>query len=132
MVGTPAGTASSRSRRNSRIPLIRSKFLPPAPPARAVSRPRLLEKLTSGRGRPLTLVCAPAGYGKTTLLSQWVAEAVTTDSAWVTLDAGDADPSRFWTYLLSALSEIAPGAGRRSLPRWAGGRSACRPMSFRS
>jgi len=55
------------------------------------------------------LVCAPAGYGKTTMLSQWIAEAVTADSAWVTLDAGDADPARFWTYLLSALSEIAAG-----------------------
>jgi LuxR family maltose regulon positive regulatory protein len=61
-------------------------------------------------------VCAPAGYGKTTLLSQWIADAATVDAAWVTLDAGDADPVRFWTYLVSALSEIAPLAGRRSLP----------------
>jgi LuxR family transcriptional regulator, maltose regulon positive regulatory protein len=116
LAGTPTGTIHSRSRRSSRIPLIRSKFLPPAPPPGVVPRPRLFEKLDSGRGRALTLVCAPAGYGKTTLLSQWIAEAVTADSAWVTFDRGDADPARFWTYLLSALSEIAPPAGRRSLP----------------
>ena len=59
---------------------------------------------------------APAGYGKTTLLSQWVAEPASPDSAWVTLDSGDADPTRFWRYVLSALAEIAPPAGRQSLP----------------
>jgi LuxR family transcriptional regulator, maltose regulon positive regulatory protein len=65
----------------------------------------------------LTLVCAPAGYGKTTLLSQWAeADAGTTRFAWVTLDEGDADPVRFWTYLVSALSAVAATAGRRSLP----------------
>jgi hypothetical protein len=106
LAGAPTGAIGSRSRRNSRIPLIRSKFLPPAPPPGAVPRPRLLEKLASGRGRALTLVCAPAGYGKTTLLSQWIAEAVTADAARVTLDAGDADPARFWRYLLSELDDI--------------------------
>jgi LuxR family maltose regulon positive regulatory protein len=65
----------------------------------------------------LTLVCAPAGYGKTTLLSQWAeADAGTTRFAWVTLDEGDADPVRFWTYLVSALSAVAAAAGWRSLP----------------
>jgi len=63
------------------------------------------------------LVCAPPGYGKTTLLSQWAeADAGTTRFAWVTLDEGDADPVRFWTYLVSALSTVAAAAGRRSLP----------------
>jgi LuxR family transcriptional regulator, maltose regulon positive regulatory protein len=62
------------------------------------------------------LVCAPAGFGKTTLLSQWVAERAARDWTWVTLDAGDTDPARFWTYLMSALAEVAPPAGRRSLP----------------
>ena len=59
LVGTPAGIVHSRSRRSSRISLIRSKFLPPAAPPGAVRRPRLLEKLASGRGRALTLLCAP-------------------------------------------------------------------------
>jgi ATP/maltotriose-dependent transcriptional regulator MalT len=82
LAGTPAGANRLRSRRNSRIPLIRSKFLPPAPPPGAVPRPRLLEELASGRGRALTLVCASADYDKTTLLSsQWIAGAVTADSA---------------------------------------------------
>jgi LuxR family transcriptional regulator, maltose regulon positive regulatory protein len=63
------------------------------------------------------LVCAPAGYGKTTLLSQWIAaDADTAEFAWLTLDAGDADPARFWTYVVSALSVVVPSAGRRSLP----------------
>ncbi len=128
----PAGAISPRSRRNSQIPPIRSKFLPPAPSPGAVPRPRLLEKLTSSRDRALTLVCAPAGYGKTTLLSQWIAEAVAADSAWVTLDAGDADPARFWAYLVSALSKIAPPAGRRSLLVLGRGPSGCGPTSFRS
>jgi len=81
-----------------------------------VPRPRLLDELRSGRGHALTLVCAPAGYGKTTLVSQWMAaDANSSDFAWVALENGDADPVRFWTYVVAALSEIAPLAGRRSL-----------------
>ncbi len=112
-----ASRTRSGSRPSGRAPLIRSKFQPPALPRGLVSRSHLLGELTSGRSRALTLVCAPAGYGKTTLISQWI--EVGTNSArfaWVTLDIGDADPTRFWTYLISALSEIAPTAGRRSLP----------------
>lgn len=107
----------ARSRISGSAPLIRSKFQPPALPRDLVSRTHLLGELTSGRSRALTLVCAPAGYGKTTLLSQWVEVGTNTAGfAWVTLDIGDGDPTRFWTYLISALSEIAPSAGRRSLP----------------
>lgn len=80
-------------------------------------RPDLAGELRSGRRQALTLVCAPAGYGKTTLISQWLAaDADAPGFAWVALDAGDADPVRFWTYLASALSGIVPSAGRLSLP----------------
>ena len=110
----PAGSPSSRG---GRIPLVRSKLQPSALPRETVLRPRLLDELRLGRTSALTLVCAPPGYGKTTLLSQWAeADAVTTRFAWVTLDEGDADPVRFWTYLVSALSAVGASAGRRSLP----------------
>jgi LuxR family transcriptional regulator, maltose regulon positive regulatory protein len=105
------------SARGGRVPLMRSKLQPPALPAGTVPRPHLLDELRAGRSGALTLVCAPAGYGKTTLLSQWIeADADTARFAWVTLDEGDADPMRFWTYLVSALSAVTVSAGRRSLP----------------
>lgn len=79
-------------------------------------RPRLLGELRSGQARALTLVCAPGGYGKTTLLTQWAgADAGVADFAWVTLDREDSDPVRFWAYVIAALSESSPAAGRRSL-----------------
>lgn len=109
--------ARSRSGARGRAPLIRSKLQPPALPQGSVPRPRLLDELRAGRSQALTLVCAPAGYGKTTLLSQWMdADAAVSGFAWVTLDSGDADPTRFWTYAISALSKVDPSAGRRSLP----------------
>lgn len=104
------------------MPLIQSKLQPPALPRGVVDRPWLLNELRKGRGQALTLVCAPAGYGKTTLLSQWAAsDSGRARFGWVTLDTGDADATRFWTYLVSALSAIAPSVGHRSLPalgRW--------------
>jgi LuxR family transcriptional regulator, maltose regulon positive regulatory protein len=119
LVSTGTGRALKRSRSglSGRVPLIRSKLQPPALPRGLVSRGRLLEELRKGRSQALTLVCAPAGYGKTTLLSEWIdTDADSAGFAWVALDAGDADPTRFWTYLVSALSTITPSAGRRSLP----------------
>jgi len=96
---------------------MRSKLQPPTLPRESVPRPRLLDELRWGKSSALTLVCAPPGYGKTTLLSQWAeADAGTTRFAWVTLDEGDADPVRFWTYLVSALATMTASAGRRSLP----------------
>jgi ATP/maltotriose-dependent transcriptional regulator MalT len=110
-----AVTLRSRAGR-SRAPLIRSKLQPPALPPDLVPRSRLLAELRSGQARTLTLVCAPVGYGKTTLLSQWAdADAGSADFAWVTLDQGDSDPVRFWTYVIAALAEAAPAAGRGSL-----------------
>jgi ATP/maltotriose-dependent transcriptional regulator MalT len=111
-----AVTLRSRAGR-SRAPLVRSKLQPPALPPDLVPRSRLLAELRSGQARTLTLVCAPIGYGKTTLLSTWAAtDAGAADFAWVTLDQGDSDPSRFWTYVIAALAGAAPAAGRRSLP----------------
>src|SRR5215831_18335181 len=68
-----------------------------------------------GQGHLLTLMCAPAGYGKTTLLAQWCQAQAGGSFAWVTLDKGDSDPVRFWTYLICAIAGIEPAVGQTSL-----------------
>src|SRR5690242_10795136 len=78
---------------------------------RRVSRPRLLA-LCSGAPRKLTVIRAPAGWGKSTLLADWHAtEAESRRFAWLTLDRGDNDPVRFWSYLIEALRTQHPAAG---------------------
>jgi LuxR family maltose regulon positive regulatory protein len=84
-------------------------FIPPAR-AQLVSRPRLLDHLQRGLQGKLTLISAPAGFGKTTLVGAWVA-ACGRPVAWLSLDEGDADPARFLTYLVAALQTIAPTIG---------------------
>ena len=96
-------------------PLIQSKLEAPVPRQR-VSRRELLE-LCAGPPRKLTLIRAPAGWGKSTLLADWHAlESETRPFAWVALDGGDNDPVRFWTYLIHALRTLDPSAGEVSLP----------------
>ncbi len=96
-------------------PLIQSKLEPPVPRER-VSRRELLA-LCAGPPRKLTLIRAPAGWGKSTLLADWHAlESETRPFAWVALDADDNDPVRFWTYLIHALRSLDPSAGKLSLP----------------
>jgi LuxR family transcriptional regulator, maltose regulon positive regulatory protein len=75
-----------------------------------VSRPRLLERLNEGLHRKLTLIAAPAGFGKTTLVSAWVT-GCDRQEAWLSLDAGENDPTLFLTYLVAALQTIAPTIG---------------------
>ncbi len=75
-----------------------------------VPRPRLTERLDEGLGRGLVLVCAPAGYGKTVLLAGW-AQRARPPAAWLSLDAGDNDPARFWRHVLAALDRVWPGVG---------------------
>ena len=79
---------------------------------RLVSRPRLIERLNAGprSGRKLTLISAPAGFGKTTLLSEWAA-GCRRPVAWLSLDKGDNDPTRFWVYFIAALQTIHEGIG---------------------
>ena len=81
---------------------------PPRPAL--VRRPHLVERLQAGLSGPLTLVSAPAGTGKTTLLSEWRAGlGCRTPVAWISLDAADNDPLRFFQYLLAALDRLQPG-----------------------
>jgi LuxR family maltose regulon positive regulatory protein len=94
--------------------VLSSKVQPPVP-RRRVSRPRLLA-LCTGAPRKLTVIRAPAGWGKSTLLAEWhAAEVESRRFAWLTLDRGDNDPVRFWTYLIEALRTQHPGAGATSL-----------------
>ncbi len=92
------------------LPILATKlYVPPRRP-NVVLRSRLLERLNAGLHRKLTLISAPAGFGKTTLLSEWVADCQR-PAAWLSLDAGDNDPVGFLTYLVAALQTIAPTMG---------------------
>jgi LuxR family maltose regulon positive regulatory protein len=97
------------------MPLLKTKLYIPPPRPNLVRRPRLVERLNEGLqlGKKLTLVSAPAGFGKTTILSEWVASA-DRPVGWITLDESDNDPIRFWSYLVAALQTIQadgrPGA----------------------
>src|SRR3954471_6416086 len=93
------------------VPILTTKLFIPPPPPKIVQRPHLLERLNAGlHHRKLTLLAAPAGCGKTTLLSAWVAGCAR-PVAWLSLDAGDSDPTRFLTYLVAAIRTIAPNMG---------------------
>src|SRR5262245_46973389 len=91
--------------------LLSPKLRLPHPQAALVARERLLVQLDAGLSRKLILIAAPAGFGKTTLLSQWVADRSAAGDfphlAWVSLDSGDNDPIRFWRYVLTACRTVA-------------------------
>ena len=88
--------------------LIRTKFAIPQRRIPLVPRPRLLHLSREGITRGLTLICAPAGYGKTTLVTEWFAslaadeEAIDSTVCWLSLDEGDNDPNRFLNYLIAS------------------------------
>ena len=88
--------------------ILQTKLTPPPVRADRVLRSRLTQQFSASLEYPLVLVCAPAGYGKTTLLGEWlVSESDFVDAvAWLSLDEDDSDPSRFLTYLVSALTTV--------------------------
>jgi LuxR family maltose regulon positive regulatory protein len=91
-------------------PILATKlYIPPRRP-NVVLRSRLIERLNAGLHRKLTLIAAPAGFGKTTLVSEWVAGCAR-PAAWLSLDERDNDPTRFLAYLVAALQTIAPAIG---------------------
>ena len=92
------------------MPILATKLYIPSPPPNLIPRPWLIERLNAGLHGKLTLVSAPAGFGKTTLVSEWVA-ACQSPVAWLALDEGDMDPRRFLTYMLAALQKATPHAG---------------------
>jgi LuxR family maltose regulon positive regulatory protein len=95
--------------------LLATKLHMPGPRPGLVPRPRLLARLDEGLGRGLVLVCGPAGYGKTVLLTDWVRRGEH-PVAWLSLDAGDNDPARFWRHAVAALDRARPGTGGRVAP----------------
>jgi LuxR family maltose regulon positive regulatory protein len=97
-------------------PLLETKFRVPTPRRGSVARPRLYERLDHARQSTLTLVSAPAGFGKTTLLADWwtTAPAGGGAIAWLSLDHSDNDPALFWEYFIAALNTAAPGVGDRA------------------
>jgi len=116
------------------IPILYTKlYIPQTLPGELIARPRLTERLTAALARKLTLISAPAGSGKTTLISQGLAylrlatddlrlepgdqsEIVNPQVAWVSLDENDNDPVRFWTYIIAALETVQPDLGAAALP----------------
>jgi len=86
---------------------VRTKRLVPAPRQGSVPRPDLTGLLDDGRDGRLTVVSAPTGSGKTTALAEWAAQTPAR-VAWYTLDKGDNDPLRFWTYVVAAIGDAAP------------------------
>jgi len=89
--------------------LVTKLYIPPLRP-KVVPRTHLIEQLNEGLHRKLTLISAPAGFGKTTLVSEWIA-GCKQSVAWLSLDKGDNDPTRFLTYLVAALQTIATDIG---------------------
>lgn len=91
-------------------PVLVTKLYIPPPGSRVIARRRLIERLNEGVHRKLSLISAPAGFGKTTLVSEWVADSERL-TAWLSLDAGENDPARFLTYVIAALQTVAPNVG---------------------
>ena len=102
------------------IALLETKLYVPRPRRGLVLRPRLSERMDRGMASKLVLVSAPAGFGKTTLLTEWLsARAAALDderlATWLSLDRSDNDPASFWAYVIAALRTVASGAGESAL-----------------
>jgi LuxR family maltose regulon positive regulatory protein len=97
-------------------PLLATKLHAPRRRPGLVQRERLRNRLVPAEATSLTLVSAPAGFGKTTLLTEWLCAADGDGSAmpWLSLDAGDNDPAVFWTYVIAAIQRAAPQVGTRA------------------
>ncbi len=95
------------------VSLLQTKLHCPTIPAKRVERPFLTQRLQSGleEGRQVTLVSAPAGFGKTTCISDWL-QTLTLPVAWLSLDAADDEPGRFFSYLLAALQTVEATLGQ--------------------
>jgi LuxR family maltose regulon positive regulatory protein len=107
---------AARSNADLPPPIAEAKLAAPRLRANAVPRPRILDALDGVREAAVALVAAPPGYGKTTVVRTWCAQREAA-VAWVTLDAGDNDPIRLWSYVATAVDRIRNGLGRGALQR---------------
>ncbi len=107
--------APLRTKRDPLPSLLATKLHVPRLRTPFIRRSRLVERLQQGMERALTLVSAPAGFGKTTLVAQWLAESGT-PVAWLSLEPEDNDPVRFLSYLIAALQRLDPHMGTAVLP----------------
>ena len=110
MVDSPGPTVAG-------IPLLETKHYIPKWRSGLVSRPRLIERMHQGIERKLTLVSAPAGFGKTTMLAEWLAATPASKRAagWVSLDQSDNDLAFFWAYFITALRKVQSEVGDNAL-----------------
>jgi LuxR family maltose regulon positive regulatory protein len=108
----PASTFPPAAGGAERDVLLATKLHVPRPRPGFLPRQRLSERRAEGMARELTLVCAPAGFGKTTLLGDWARRQQPT--AWLSLDEGDNDPARFWRYVAAALDPVCDGVAEQS------------------
>ena len=111
-MGEPTAAGAAMSERDV---LLATKLNVPGLRPDLEPRPRLAQRLDEGRGRGLVLACASAGYGKTVLLAGWVRRG-RHPVAWLSLDAGDNDPARFWRHTVAALDRVRPGISERMGP----------------
>src|ERR1700687_3416360 len=98
-------------------PLLETKLYVPRGHRSRVPRPRLTARLNAGAQSKLTLVSAPAGFGKTTLLAEWLSAAPADErsTAWLSLDQTDNRPASFWTYLITAVQKAEPRIGASAI-----------------
>lgn len=96
-------------------PVLKARISVPPLREQVVARPRLVTRIDEALKRPFTLITAPAGFGKTTLLTHWIASGAPNKRvAWLSLDDADADPVHFVHYLVAALREVEPALARTS------------------
>ena len=95
--------------------LLLPKLLPPRLPSALVERPHLLERLDAALAHKITLLVAPAGFGKTTVIGQWLHDRQAKPLGWVSLDSGDNDLFRFWRSIITACQTFQPDLGRGTL-----------------
>jgi LuxR family transcriptional regulator, maltose regulon positive regulatory protein len=95
--------------------LVQTKLYIPKLRRSLVARPRLSGRLRRGAESRLLLISAPAGFGKTTLLAEWLAATPERSVAWLSLEESDRQPASYWTYVITALQTVAPALGGSAL-----------------
>jgi LuxR family maltose regulon positive regulatory protein len=116
VTGSAGRDASGVGEAAARAVLLATKLHVPAIGTQLVLRAALLDALSAGRRGKVTLMSAPAGWGKTTALAQWALTAGEDQRfAWLSVDHSDNDPVWFWMYVVAALQKVSPGAGTRAV-----------------